>query len=46
MERLIRRCTELGYRQMVAPVGGKENGTDLHDERLGFTSVGTSPPSV
>jgi L-amino acid N-acyltransferase YncA len=42
MERLIRMCTELGYRQMVALIGDKENGTSagMH-ERLGFTAVGT-----
>jgi phosphinothricin acetyltransferase len=41
MERLIRMCTELGYRQMVALIGDKENGTSAHThERLGFITVG------
>ena len=41
MERLIRRCTELGYRQMVALIGDKENGTSARmHERLGFITVG------
>jgi len=41
MERLIRRCTELGYRQMVALIGDKQNGTSARmHERLGFTLVG------
>jgi phosphinothricin acetyltransferase len=42
MERLISRCTALGYRQMVALIGDKGNGTSarLH-ERLGFKPVGT-----
>jgi phosphinothricin acetyltransferase len=42
MEHLIRQCSTLGYRQMVALIGDKENGTSarLH-ARLGFKPVGT-----
>ena len=41
MEQLIARCTALGYRQMVALIGDRENGISywLH-ARLGFTPVG------
>jgi L-amino acid N-acyltransferase YncA len=41
MEQLIRSCTALGYRQMVALIGDKENGASarLHG-RLGFVPVG------
>jgi phosphinothricin acetyltransferase len=41
MQQLIRRCSDLGYRQMVALIGDRENGTSaqLH-ERLGFKPVG------
>lgn len=42
MRHLIERCAALGYRQMVALIGDRENGTSarLH-ERLGFKPVGT-----
>jgi len=42
MEHLINRCTALGYRQMVALIGDRENGISarLH-ARLGFAPVGT-----
>ena len=42
MEHLIGRCTALGYRQMVALIGDRQNGTSarLH-ARLGFKPVGT-----
>jgi L-amino acid N-acyltransferase YncA len=41
MEHLIGRCTALGYRQIVALIGDRENGTSfrLHT-RLGFKPVG------
>jgi L-amino acid N-acyltransferase YncA len=41
MEHLIRRCTELGYRQMVALIGDKENGASVRlHTRLGFKPIG------
>jgi L-amino acid N-acyltransferase YncA len=41
MENLIRRCTALGYRQMVALIGDKENGASVRlHTRLGFKPVG------
>jgi phosphinothricin acetyltransferase len=41
LERVIARCTELGYRQMVAVIGGRETipSIRLH-EALGFTHIG------
>jgi phosphinothricin acetyltransferase len=41
---LIERCTELGYRQMVAVIGGRETiaSVRLH-EALGFTHIGVFP---
>ena len=41
LEELIRRCTALGYRQMIAIVGDSENGPSISlHEKLGFRSVG------
>ena len=42
LSELIERCTELGYRQMVAVIGGGTNTASmaLH-ERFGFHHVGT-----
>jgi L-amino acid N-acyltransferase YncA len=44
LEPLLERCTELGYRQMVAVIGGRETipSIRLH-EALGFTHVGVLP---
>jgi len=44
LEPLLLRCAELGYRQMVAVVGGRETipSIRLH-EALGFTQVGVLP---
>ncbi len=41
MEALIRQCASLGYRQMIAVIGGSANraSIDFH-ERLGFRRVG------
>jgi phosphinothricin acetyltransferase len=41
---LIERCGELGYRQMIAVIGGSETlpSIRLH-EALGFTHIGTLP---
>jgi L-amino acid N-acyltransferase YncA len=42
MEQLIRRCSALGCRQMVALIGDKENGTSVRmHARLGFKPIGT-----
>ncbi len=38
----IRRCTELGYRQMVAIIGDSENLASIRlHQALGFTLTGT-----
>ena len=44
LEPLLARCTELGYRQMVAVIGGRETvaSVRLH-EALGFAHVGVFP---
>ena len=44
LEPLLLRCAELGYRQMVAVVGGRETipSIRLH-EALGFTQAGVLP---
>jgi phosphinothricin acetyltransferase len=44
LEPLLARCTELGYRQMVAVIGGRETlpSIRLH-EALGFTHIGILP---
>ena len=44
LERVIARCSELGYRQMVAVIGGRETipSIRLH-EALGFTHIGVLP---
>ena len=44
LEQVIARCTALGYRQMVAVIGGRETvpSIKLH-ERCGFTHVGMLP---
>ena len=44
LQPLLARCTELGYRQMVAVIGGRETipSIRLH-EALGFTHVGVLP---
>jgi L-amino acid N-acyltransferase YncA len=44
LEQIIARCTELGYRQMVAVIGGRETipSIRLH-EALGFTHIGALP---
>jgi phosphinothricin acetyltransferase len=41
MTELIERCTALGYRQMIAVIGGSDNlaSINLH-KRLGFTMAG------
>jgi L-amino acid N-acyltransferase YncA len=41
LEALLVRCTELGYRQMVAVIGGRETVASIRlHERLGFTEIG------
>ncbi len=41
---LIERCTELGYRQMVAVIGGGDQWPSIRlHERLGFARVGLLP---
>jgi phosphinothricin acetyltransferase len=44
LQPLLARCTELGYRQMVAVIGGSETlpSIRLH-EALGFTHIGVLP---
>jgi L-amino acid N-acyltransferase YncA len=38
---LLERCTELGYRQMIAVIGGRETLASIRlHEALGFTHVG------
>ena len=42
LEELIRRCTDLGYRQMVAVIGDTDNRPSIRlHESLGFRRVGT-----
>jgi L-amino acid N-acyltransferase YncA len=44
LQPLLARCTELGYRQMVAVIGGRETiGSIRLHEALGFTHVGILP---
>jgi L-amino acid N-acyltransferase YncA len=41
---VIARCSELGYRQMVAVIGGRETvGSIRLHERLGFAHIGILP---
>jgi L-amino acid N-acyltransferase YncA len=41
LEPLLARCTELGYRQMVAVIGGRETIASIRlHEALGFTHMG------
>ena len=41
MESLIRQCAALGYRQMIAVIGGSANRASIgFHERLGFRHVG------
>jgi phosphinothricin acetyltransferase len=44
LQPVLERCSELGYRQMVAVIGGRETipSIRLH-ERLGFVHVGVLP---
>src|SRR5207248_3734840 len=40
----IHNCTELGYRQMIAVIGGRETvASILLHEALGFTHIGVFP---
>jgi L-amino acid N-acyltransferase YncA len=44
LEQVIARCSELGYRQMVAVIGGRETlGSIRLHERLGFAPIGVLP---
>jgi L-amino acid N-acyltransferase YncA len=44
LTRLLDRCTELGYRQMVAVIGGSDTWPSLRlHARLGFTRIGVLP---
>ena len=44
MEALIRRSTELGYRQMVGVIGGRETLPSIRLHRaLGFAEIGVLP---
>ena len=41
---MISLCSELGYRQMVAVIGGRETLGSIHlHERLGFAHIGVLP---
>ena len=41
LQPLLARCTELGYRQMVAVIGGRETVASIRlHEALGFTHMG------
>ncbi len=42
LEELIRRCTDLGYRQMIAIIGDSKNWSSIRlHESFGFRHVGT-----
>jgi L-amino acid N-acyltransferase YncA len=44
LELLLARCTELGYRQMVAVIGGRETVASIRLHRaLGFGQIGVFP---
>jgi phosphinothricin acetyltransferase len=44
LQPLIDRCTDLGYRQMVAVIGGRETIASIRlHETLGFAHVGIFP---
>jgi phosphinothricin acetyltransferase len=44
LSRLVERCCELGYRQMVAVIGGSEQWPSIRlHETLGFTRAGLLP---
>jgi len=44
LEPLLARCTELGYRQMVAVIGGRETIASIRlHEALGFAHIGVLP---
>src|SRR6266581_819501 len=44
LEPLLARCTELGYRQMVAVIGGRETVASIRlHEALGFAHIGVFP---
>ena len=44
LEQVIARCSELGYRQMVAVIGGRETAGSIRlHEKLGFTHIGVLP---
>jgi L-amino acid N-acyltransferase YncA len=44
LSELIERCTELGYRQMVAIIGGSDQWPSIRlHERLGFAHIGVLP---
>src|SRR5437868_4192165 len=44
VKQVIERCTELGYRQMVAVIGGRETIASIRlHEALGFTHLGVLP---
>nr|WP_304363813.1 GNAT family N-acetyltransferase [Jiella sp. LLJ827] len=44
IERLIEDCTHLGFRQMLAVIGGAENrGSIRLHEKAGFQMIGTMP---
>ena len=44
LEQVISRCSELGYRQMVAVIGGRETMPSIRlHEALGFTHIGVFP---
>ena len=46
MERLIERCAQRGYRQMMAVIGPPQDGPSVRfHERLGFEIVGVLPGS-
>ena len=44
LEPLLARCTDLGYRQMVAVIGGRETVPSIRlHEALGFAHIGVFP---
>ena len=44
LEPVLARCAELGYRQMVAVIGGRETVASIRlHEALGFAHIGVLP---
>ena len=44
LKNIICKCTSLGYRQMIAVIGGSDNHSSINlHERCGFYQIGTMP---